>query len=312
MFRLRPIVISIVSLLILVGAVSASAAVKVVTSTTDLAWLVKEVGGNFVEVQSLLKGNENPHYVDTVPEFIREVAEAQLVCIVGLDLEIGWMPKVLSKSGNAQVQPGGKGYCEVGKSVAVIEKPTGGVDRSMGDIHPSGNPHFWVSPEAMVQASAEVVEGLGRVDPEHAADYRNNGATLKVKLEKLLKDNRAKLAPLIAKTSGPVLVEYHKEFSYFITAYGLKSFGSLEEKPGVPPSAGRIAEVALASKSAKIKFMLAAETSPKRTIEKFVELSGLPLIKTSPSLQAKDGKFNYVGKQNELVNSVVEILQGKK
>ena len=125
---------------------------RVVTTTTDLAWLTKQIGGDEVEVTSLLSGEEDPHYVDAVPRFIHLVANADIVCVVGMDLEIGWMPKVLSKSANAQVQPGGKGYCETGKGVEALDVITNDVDRSMGDVHPDGNPHFQLSPLHMAQA----------------------------------------------------------------------------------------------------------------------------------------------------------------
>lgn len=303
------------SFLIVAGlafANSAFATVKVVTSLTDLAWMVKEIGREHVSVKPLLRGTENPHYVDTVPDYIAEVADAQIVCIVGLELEVGWMPKVLAKSGNAQVQPGGKGYCETGKTVNVIQKPAGGVDRSMGDVHPTGNPHFWLSPEALAQSSAVVVDTLSRVDPPNAAAYQKNGDAFKAAMKTLLEKNRAKLKPELAKIPGAVLVEYHQEFSYFLDAYGLKTFGAVEEKPGVPPSAGRIAEIAIAAKQAGIKFFLAAETSPKKTVAKFVELSGIPLMQVSPSVQAKNGSFDYVGYQNQLVDQVVKYLAGQK
>ena len=111
---------------------------NVVTTTTELAWAAENIGGDRVKIESLLSGTENAHYVDAVPNFIRLIAAADIVCAVGLDLEIGWLPKALSKSGNRQVQKGGKGYCELGSEINALEKPKGSIDRSMGHIHPSG------------------------------------------------------------------------------------------------------------------------------------------------------------------------------
>ena len=132
---------------------TALAKVKVVTTIPDLAWVAAEVGGDHVETKALLRGNENAHFVDAVPEFTRLTADADVVCIAGLDLEVGYMPAVLTRSGNAKIQPGGAGYCEAGKSVQVLEKLTTAVDRSMGDVHPAGNPHFYLSPKARLLAS---------------------------------------------------------------------------------------------------------------------------------------------------------------
>src|SRR6478735_654076 len=114
-------------------SLSAQAAdrLKVITTVPDLAWMVQEIGGDLVDAKPLLRGTENPHLVDAVPDYIRQVADAKVVCLIGLDLEIGYMPPILSKSGNAAVQPSGPGYCEVGKSVTVLDRPTGPVDRSM-------------------------------------------------------------------------------------------------------------------------------------------------------------------------------------
>ena len=226
---------------------------KVITSTTDLAWAAREIGKDKVDVTALLAGTENPHYVDTIPEYIRLASEADVVCIIGLELEVGWMPKVLARSGNAQVQPGGKGYCETGKAVTVLEKPTGPVDRSMGDIHVAGNPHFWLSPKSLTEGSQEVLKAFVRVDPAHSKEFEANYKALSTKLEALHKTNQAKLKPYLAALKGPAIIEYHKEFSYFFYAYEIQSLGSIEEKPGVPPSAGRIAEVALTAKSQGIK-----------------------------------------------------------
>ena len=125
-------------LLLLAGithGVVALAKVKVVATVPELAWAAAEIGGGAVEVHALLRGNENPHYVDAVPEFTRLVAEADIVCVVGLDLEVGYMPAVLSRSGNAKVQPGGPGYCDASKSVPVLEKATSAVDRSLALKH---------------------------------------------------------------------------------------------------------------------------------------------------------------------------------
>ncbi len=285
--------------------------IKVITSTTDLAWAAQEIGKDFVEVKPLLKGTENPHYVDTIPEFIRLVADAQVVCIIGLELEIGWMPKVLARSGNSQVQQGGKGYCETGKGVTVLEKPAGPVDRSMGDVHPMGNPHFWLSPKSFTEGAGQITEVLVRVDPTHSSEFQNNYKALAKKLEDLQKKNKARLAPLLAKLSGPPLVEYHKEFSYFFNAYGITSFGSIEEKPGVPPSAGRIAEISTSAKAAGVKLAIGGEYAPKNTLEKFSEISGIPSKQLPTSVQP-DGKIkDYMALQEDLVDALVKALTKK-
>jgi zinc/manganese transport system substrate-binding protein len=296
---------------VFISAVVVAAPVKVVTSTTDLAWAAKEIGGDLIEVQAFLKGTENPHYIDAIPEFIRLSAEAQVVCVVGLDLEIGWMPKVVARSGNAQVQPGGKGYCETGKGISVLEKPAGNVDRSMGDIHPAGNPHFWMSPDYFAQGAAIIKETLIGVDPAHVAEYQAGYAKFKTAVEAIRKRNVDKLQAVLPKTTGPLLIEYHKEFAYYLETYGMKSMGSVEEKPGVTPSAGRIAEVAMSAKNAGIRFVLAAETAPKATLQRFTEISGIPVIQVPMSIQPKNNLKDYGSFQDHITDSIIKVLSNK-
>ncbi len=283
--------------------------VKVVTSTTDLAWAVREIGGEHVEVQSLLRGTENPHYVDAVPEFVRLVAEAQVVCVVGLELEVGWMPKVLSRSSNASVNPGGQGYCETGKRVQILERMTTAVDRSMGDIHPAGNPHFWLSPKAFGDVAGEIVASLSAVDPSHIMEYRAGAKKFVQTLKDVHAHQLARIKPVVSQAKGPLLMEYHKEFAYFLDAYGLESLGSVEEKPGVAPSAGRLAEVALSAKAAGVRFVLASENAPKKTLERFTELSGIPVVTVPMSIQPRKGPKNFAELQEKLVDSVLQALK---
>ena len=165
-------------LLLFFISTTALAKLKVITTTPDLAWLSREIGGSKVKVESLLDGHENPHYVDAMPHFILKVAAADMFCLVGLDLEVGWVPKVLTKSGNPQVQPGGKGYCETGKTVKAVEIPQGKIDRSMGDIHPSGNPHFHLGPSSFLQGGKTILNTLIELDGKNAVFYLDNFSKL--------------------------------------------------------------------------------------------------------------------------------------
>jgi zinc/manganese transport system substrate-binding protein len=292
------------------GAPSALAAVKVVATTPDIAWAVQEIGKDKVEVHALLKGTENPHFADAVPEFIRLAADADMVCLVGLELEVGWLPKVLSRAGNAQVQPNGKGYCDLGKKVSVLERPTGQVNRSMGDVHPFGNPHYWLSPVAFAEAAQVIADTLTELDPANAAAYASGYAGFKDKMNKILSRNKAKLVAFLKKNSGPHYVEYHREFVYLADAYGLKSSGSIEEKPGVLPSAGRITTVALSSKNSKLPFALAAEYNPKNVMNKFHEFAEIPVI-TIPTMIHTAGPIkDYAELQDFIIDSIAKASAG--
>jgi zinc/manganese transport system substrate-binding protein len=302
------------------GAASSFALAKapklqVVTSIPDLAWAASEVGGELVEARALLRGTENPHFVDAIPEFTRLAAQADVVCIAGLDLEVGYMPPVLSRSGNAQVQPGGKGYCEAGRGVTVLDKPSGPIDRSMGDVHPGGNPHFYLGPKALAAGAKELSAALIRVDPANTATYQKGLKDFSAKMDALSAEIFEQLKPVRSaqdKAGAPILLEYHKEFAYFFAEYGLQSFGSVEAKPGVPPSAGRLAEIAAAAKAAGVRALLAADYSPSRTVVRFTELSGIQAAVVPTLVQPAGSVKTYVDLQRHIAAALVALVEGGK
>ncbi|WP_374075520.1 metal ABC transporter substrate-binding protein [Bdellovibrio bacteriovorus] len=281
------------------ASVSAAAKIKVVATQPDIAEVVQAIGGDQVEVQTLLRGSEDPHYAEARPDFILKVNRADVVCSVGLDLEIGWLPKVLSKSGNAKVQDGAPGSCVLGKSVKALDVPVGVIDRSLGDVHAHGNPHFVLSPEKLAESGAEVVRALSQAEPGKSSEFEKNYDAFKKKMA----DLQSRLAKTVKKAK---VMEYHKEFTYFFNAYGLESVGSLEEKPGMPPSAARIAQVAKLAKDNKVTVLFATPSAPHKTLERFQELSGVPVVVVPSYVQSSgstDAK-NIEALQNLLVKSI--------
>lgn len=288
--------------------------IRVVTTIPELAWVAKEIGGDRVEAKSLLKGSENPHHLDAVPEFIRLVADADMVCIVGLGLEVGYMPPVLARSGNSKVQPGGPGYCEAGKGITPLEKPTGPVDRSMGDVHPEGNPHFWLSPSALGASASQVAEALSRLDPSQESVYKGRALDFQKKMTQVSDKVNAILTPALNKLgpqNKPQVIEYHKEFTYFFAHYGITSLGSIEEKPGVPPSAARIAQVVQLTKNAKVRLALATDYNPDAVLTKFRDLAGIPVLKVPTMIRPGRGVSSYEDLQLDLARQIASSLSGE-
>ena len=276
--------------------------INLVTTTPDLAWAARKVGGKWVTVKSLTTGREDFHYVDAVPNFIRVVSQADIVCLIGLGLEVGWLPKVLSKSGNAGVQPGGPGYCETGKGVKPIEVPKGNIDRSMGDVHPEGNPHFWLSPQALTGASKVIMEALIRVDPKQATSYHKNYSLLREELISITQKIAQKLKGW-SSSDRSLVIQYHKEFSYFFHEFSIRSLGSIEEKPGVLPSAGRLAAIGLHAKDKGIRLALAKPTDPQGILNKFTEISKIPVKRAKPSLI-----IGELEDYSALLNQIADLL----
>lgn len=273
------------SLLLFVSS-QGMAALKVVTTTPDLAEVVRAIGGESVEVQSLLTGKEDPHYAEARPDYILKVNRADVLCSFGLELEIGWLPKVFEKSGNAKIQEGGAGSCVLGKGIKALDIPQTIVNRSMGDVHAHGNPHFNLDPQKLAEASAVVAATLSRLQPEKTSVFQKN----QTEFQKAMMDLHSRIKSSIKPAK---VMEYHKEFTYFFASYGLESLGSLEEKPGMPPSAARIATVARMAREANVKVLYATPSASHKTLERFQELSGIPFVQL-PSYVQKSGKNSSI------------------
>lgn len=282
-----------------VGSMSFAAKLKVVTTLPEIAEAARSIGGDFVEVQSLLKGTEDPHYAEARPDFILKVNKSDIVCFVGLDLEIGWLPKVIEKAGNAKVQKGGSGFCDLGSAITALDVPTGAINRALGDVHPHGNPHFLLSPKKLAEGAGEILKALSAAMPEQKSVFEKNYDAFKNRLSVL----QTELAQKVKKTK---VLEYHKEFTYFFNAYGLDSLGSLEEKPGMPPSAARIAKVAQLAKENKVAVLFATPSSPHKVLERFHELSGIPVVQVPAYVQTHDKSAakSIEDLQKLLVNSI--------
>lgn len=247
---------------------------RVVTTTPDLAWIVGQIGRELVEVESLLSSTDDPHFVDVRPDYVAKVMKADVVCLIGLDLEIGWMPKVLKKSGRKQIQPGGSGYCEFGKKVDALDKPNGLVDRSMGDVHPNGNPHFWLSPTVFSQAAQEALAVMIALRPEHRSVFNAQYNSVQKRMSELEKTLKQKLKMAGIHDERARFIQYHKEFEYFAHSFGMRTIAEIEDKPGMKPSASRLAEIGKLAVNNDVKMILASVHASKTVVRKFEDVSG--------------------------------------
>src|SRR3989338_3811420 len=161
-------------LLIMVMPNPAQAKVNIVATIPDLAAIAKEIGGDLVNVESIVRGDQDPHYLEPKPSYAVKMNKADLLIEVGLELEVGWLPVLLTQSRNPKIQRGAPGYLDASRDIPVIEIPTGKVDRSMGDVHPLGNPHYWLDPRNGPIIAREIAAKLGALDPSNRAAYQNN------------------------------------------------------------------------------------------------------------------------------------------
>jgi len=237
----------------------------VVTTLPEFAWATKILIKD-IDAESLLAGGEDPHFVDASPGFIFKVAKADIIILNGLKLEVGWLPKVLEMSGKKSVQPGGSGYCDASTNVKKIEALES-YDRSMGDIHPEGNPHYTVSIPRMIESISSIKDCL----EINGFDKKTLNKNYQV-ISKILQEKFESLKNQIKSKNYYV---YHREFNYLEKDFGMKFLKSLEKVPGVLPSAAFLARMAIAAKKDKPVLVLAGSTSPKKTLEKFKELSSI-------------------------------------
>lgn len=205
---------------------------KIVTTSTDLGYIAEQIGKEKVQVISLIRGYDDPHFVMTRPDFIIKLNRADVFCLVGLDLEIGWVPHLLEQSRNSSIQKGQNGYCDVSVGIKILGKPTVQVDRSMGDMHIYGNPHYWTDPVNTIQIARNMADVFIKADPEQKDYYDANYQSLKVRLIKLVKDEMKNMEPYF----GSKVAVFHNEFVYLANRFRFNVDLSLEERPGVPPS----------------------------------------------------------------------------
>jgi len=266
----------------------AVAAVQVVTTTTDLASIARLVGGDRVKVDSIAAGNQDPHFVDAKPSFLVKLKKADLFVEVGLELEIGWAPNLLSNSRNPKIQTGAPGFVDASAGIAPLQIPTA-ADRSAGDIHPYGNPHYWLDPVNGKQIAANIAAGLERVDPAGAEAYRANLAAFDAKIDSSLAQWTEKMKPL----AGVPIVAYHNSWPYFERRFGFKVVGFVEPKPGIPPSGRYVAELAETMKQQKVQVILMSPFYDQKTAELVSRLSGAKVVTLSNSVDGLPGADDY-------------------
>ncbi len=293
------------ALALLSAPAAADAALKVVTTTEGLAALAREVGGDRAEVQALSRGVQDPHYVDANPLLALRLRGADLLVDVGLDLESGWLPPLVNQSRNAAIQPGGPRRLTAAGAVALLEVPTGPVDRSGGDLHPGGNPHFLADPRRAVQVAQAISARLAALDPDGAAAYAGRAADFARRVEADLARWREALRP----HAGQRVLTHHRTLGYFLGWTGLASAGELEPRPGTPPPPAHLAAVVAAAKRDGVKAILVEGYYDPRSAELFSRLSGARLVTIPGDVGGDPEARTYQAYVDLLVRRVVQALQ---
>jgi zinc/manganese transport system substrate-binding protein len=273
MTRYRTLSALFTLLVVLLAPRLARADLDVVATVPTLAAVAKEVGGDHVSVTSMSLPTQDPHFVDAKPSLALKLRNADLLLAVGLSLEVGWLPTLQKGARNAEILVGSKGFLDCSTFVKVLEVPET-VDRSQGDIHPGGNPHYLYDPRQIAQVAIGVAGRMGELDPDHADAYNEN---LKTFL-KHLNGTRKKLEKKLKEQRGTAIVSYHRSFVYLSDWLGLNEVAYLEPKPGIPPSPAHVAEVLATAKKQGVKIVVQESFYPDATGKLVAEKAGAGLV----------------------------------
>jgi zinc/manganese transport system substrate-binding protein len=295
--------ISFLALAVLAPSLAA-ADLRVVTTTEGLAAIVREIAADAARVESLARGGQDPHFVDANPALAVKLRNAHLLVDVGLDLEAGWLPALVLQSRNAEIQPGGRRRLTAADAVAVLDAPAGPVDRSRGDLHPAGNPHFLADPRRALRVAAAVAERLAALDPPGAPTYRARAAAFEGRIQAALARWQATLAPV----RGRKLYTHHRTLSYFLDWSGLVSAGELEPRPGVPPSPAHLAALVAQAKREGIAAIVVETHYDRKSAEVVAKHSGARVVTIPGDVGAEPEIRTYEDYVTALVTRIAGAL----
>jgi zinc/manganese transport system substrate-binding protein len=272
------------------GALPAGAQLRVVTSTTDLYDIASEVGGDKIKATHIGEGYQDPHFIEAKPSFILELRKADVWAFVGLDLEIGWMPLLLQGARNPRINLGGSGYMDVSKAIRVLDVPSGNIDRSQGDVHTQGNPHYWLDPENGRRIARAFRAKFSELDPSNAAAYERNAKAFEDRLNAAEKEWQ----PMVQDLKGKPIVAWHTSWRYFAEYTGVNIVAFMEPKPGVPPSPSHLASVIETIKRTGAKAIIMEPFYNRKVADFVAARTGAKVLILPPSVGGLKGLNDYI------------------
>jgi ABC-type Zn uptake system ZnuABC Zn-binding protein ZnuA len=269
---------------------AATAPLRVVATTEDLGSLANEVGGDRVTVVSLAKGYQDPHQVDPKPSFILEISRADVLIAVGRELEIGWLPALQASSRNAKIQVGGPGFLDASQNVRILEIPTGQITRAMGDVHPQGNPHYWLDPANGRRIAQAIRDRLTQLAPADKAYFDQRYADFDKRLAAAEQRWDATMAPY----KGAQIVTYHRSWPNFMERFGLQVMGYVEPKPGIPAPPAHIIDLIGEMKRSGAKLIIVEPYWSLKTPQSIASQTGGQVLVLAPSVGGVKEATDYI------------------
>jgi zinc/manganese transport system substrate-binding protein len=282
----------------------AAAEIKIVTTSTDLASIAKFVGGDKVEVDHIIQGYQNPHYVDVRPSYMLKLHKADMFVKVGLDLEL-WAPILAEGARNKDIIKGGPGYVDASIGTEILEIPQVRVTRELGDIHLYGNPHYWMDPLNGKIIADNILAGLKRVDPQDSEYFEKNKQEFDKKIDEML----PKWEEMMRPYWGTKIVTYHQTWPNFAKRFGLVVIGYVEPKPGVPPSPSHISSLIETMKAEDVKIILQEPFYETKVSEFVAEKAGAVLVVASPSVMGEEGAPDYFSLFDHLLGKLINAFR---
>jgi zinc/manganese transport system substrate-binding protein len=294
----------LIALFTIVFSTATPAAVNVFACEPEWAALAQELGGDKVSTVSATTAFQDPHHIEARPSLIARIRSADLVVCAGSELEVGWLPLLLQQSGNGRIQPGSPGYLEASQFVVKLEVPRV-LDRSMGDVHPGGNPHIQTDPHNIAKVAAMMAERLAQLDGANAATYRSRAEAF----DKRWKEAIARWEQQAAKLKGTPLVEHHKDFTYLINWLGLREVGDLEPKPGIPPTTSHLAELVQQMKQAPAKMIVYSSYNDPKAAQFLSQRTGIPSVMLPFTVGGSDRAKDLFGYFDDVIARLLAPLQ---
>lgn len=294
-----------VGLLWLACATPAAAALKVVATTEDLAAITREVGGDKVSVETMARGYQDPHFVEPKPSFILKLHAADLLILVGREMEIGWLPPLIQQSRNARIQPGARGYLDASMTARILEIPTGQITRAMGDVHPQGNPHYWLEPGNGRRIAKALQSKLTELSPADGPYFAQRFADFDTRLADAEKRWDAAMAPY----KGAKIVTYHRSWPNFAERFGLDVVGYVEPKPGIPPSPGHTLDLVNEMKRQNIKVIVVEPYFDLKTPNAVARETGATVLVLAPSVNGVKEATDYLRVFDYNINLLVATFK---
>ena len=302
---MRSLKLLLMFLFALPGGAFAQGKLNVVATTEDLGSLAREIGGDKVSVTSLARGYQDPHFVDPKPSFILAVSRADVLIVVGRELEIGWLPPLLTSSRNSKIQVGGPGYLDASSNVKILELPTGEITRAMGDVHPLGNPHYWLEPGNGRRIAQAIRDKLSQLSSGNASYFAQRYSDFDTRLAAGEKRWDATMAPY----KGTKLVTFHRSWPNFMERWGLDVIGYVEPKPGIPPTPQHTIEVIDEMKRQNAKLIIVEPYFDLKTPQAIANQVGGKVLVLAPSVGGAKEVTDYIQLFEYDVNQLAAALK---